>query len=136
MSNVVVASLVGFFTLKAAATQAARLDEPGRKRVIARATLAKQRADAAEALWAGGHPAEALRLLVDAFGKTQQACEAWLEATSGAAPNVAARPPAPHSSPATPRPTRPPRPAAATAADSAAPVRPPAPRRVAAAPRR
>ena len=95
MSNVVVASLVEFFTLKAAATQAARLDEPGRKRVIARATLAKQRADAAEALWAGGHPAEALRLLVDAFGKTQQACEAWLEATSGAAPNVAARPPAP-----------------------------------------
>ncbi len=86
MSNVVVASLVEFFTLKEAAKQAARLDEPGRKRVLERAGLAKQRADAAESLWAAGHPAEALRLLVDAFEKTREACDVWLDATGAAKP--------------------------------------------------
>jgi hypothetical protein len=86
VSNVVVASLVEFFTLKEAAKQAARLDEPGRKRVLERAGLAKQRADAAESLWAAGHPAEALRLLVDAFEKTREACDVWLDATGAAKP--------------------------------------------------
>lgn len=91
MANVVVASIVEFFTLKEAAAQAARLDDAGRKRVTDLAGLAKQRADAAESLWAGGHPAEALRLLVDAFGETGAASAAWLEAT-GATRATAATP--------------------------------------------
>ncbi|MBN8612061.1 MAG: hypothetical protein J0L92_15815 [Deltaproteobacteria bacterium] len=101
MPNVVVASLVEFFTLKEAARQAARLDDAGRKRVLERAGLAKQRADAAESLWAAGHPAEALRLLVDAFGTTREASEAWLDATGTAPIEPTKAEPAAVSEPAT-----------------------------------
>jgi hypothetical protein len=50
-----------------------------------RMSLAKQRGDASESLWAAGHPAEGLRLAIDAVDRTREAAARWLEAT-GAGP--------------------------------------------------
>jgi hypothetical protein len=57
--------IVEFFTLSRASTQLARLGDQGRTKVSTALTLGRQRAEAAETLWANGHTAEALRL---AFG--------------------------------------------------------------------
>lgn len=80
-STALVSPFVEFFTLKEAAALASRLDAAGRKLVVSRAELARQRAEAAESLWAAGHPAEALRLLRDAYEETREAAAAWLEAS-------------------------------------------------------
>lgn len=57
--------IVEFFTLARASTQLARLGDQGRTKVATSLSLGRQRAEAAETLWANGHTAEALRL---AFG--------------------------------------------------------------------
>ncbi|MCX7809240.1 MAG: discoidin domain-containing protein, partial [Deltaproteobacteria bacterium] len=46
-----------------------------------RGDLARQRAEAAESLWAAGHPAEALRLMLDGLERMGEAVRAWFEGT-------------------------------------------------------
>lgn len=65
-----------FFTQKRAAERAARIPAETKDEARQKLGLARQRHEAAESLWASGHPAEALRLLVDATQITLDAVAA------------------------------------------------------------
>lgn len=82
--SALVSSLVEFFTLREAATAASKLDAARRASVVDALAMAKQRGDAAESLWASGHPAEAIRLAVDAHASVARAGSVWLGADSAA----------------------------------------------------
>ena len=65
-----------FFTQKRAAERAARIPAETKDETRQQLRLARQRHEAAESLWASGHPAEAIRLLVDSAQRTLDAVAA------------------------------------------------------------
>jgi len=74
-------SLKEYFLLSNAQAAAKLVPEGARKAIATLLGVARRRAEAAERLWSNGHTAEGLRLAVDAFGATQEALPAFVEAT-------------------------------------------------------
>jgi hypothetical protein len=72
-------SIAEYFLLREASAAAARMSEAKRRVLIRDLTIARQKGQAATALWSNGHTAEGLRLAIDA-----------LEATLAAASHAAA----------------------------------------------
>lgn len=72
-----VGRLAEFFTLQRAGGVSARLSETDRRKIADALALGRQKADAADSLWANGHSAEALRLGVESLDATVGALEPY-----------------------------------------------------------
>ncbi|WP_236606416.1 hypothetical protein [Sandaracinus amylolyticus] len=80
------------FTARGALALQARIDATTRSAIARARSVGRQRADAAEALWASGHAAEGLRLVIAALESTVEAAETTARALD---PEVAPAAPEP-----------------------------------------
>jgi hypothetical protein len=77
-------TITEYFLLRDALLLAAKVPAEERAETASLLALGRQRAEAAEALWANGHSAEALRLAVDALARTIEALPKLATVAQGA----------------------------------------------------